>query len=158
MFDIGWSEMALIAVVALVVIGPKELPGVLRTVGYWMKRARTLAAEFQSGIEEMAREAELSELRKEMAEAARKAEEMANAEPEPSIGGDAAAEPTVPRPEIHDEAAGENSPPALAQGVDPFATAPETPEGVEAPAEAAPEEPELPLAQPANTPPRFDRV
>src|SRR5258706_8182446 len=69
MFDIGWSELAVIAVVALVVIGPKDLPKVLRTPGYWMRKERTIAAEFQSSIEQMAREAELDELRKQVEEA-----------------------------------------------------------------------------------------
>ena len=53
MFDIGWSEMAIIAVVALVVIGPKELPNALKTVAYWMTQARKMAREFQSGVDEM---------------------------------------------------------------------------------------------------------
>ncbi|HEY3030120.1 MAG TPA: Sec-independent protein translocase protein TatB, partial [Bradyrhizobium sp.] len=47
MFDIGWSELVVIAVVALIAIGPKELPGVLRLVGQWMGKARKMAAEFQ---------------------------------------------------------------------------------------------------------------
>jgi sec-independent protein translocase protein TatB len=69
MFDIGWSELAVIAVVALVVIGPKDLPKVLRTVGYWMRKVRTIASEFQSSIEQMAREADLDDLRKQVEEA-----------------------------------------------------------------------------------------
>jgi sec-independent protein translocase protein TatB len=64
MFDIGWSEMAVIAVVALVVIGPKELPGALKTFAYWMKQARKMAREFQSGVDEIVREAELEDARK----------------------------------------------------------------------------------------------
>lgn len=64
MFDIGWSELAVIAVVALVIIGPKDLPKVLRTVGQWVSKARSMAREFQSGIDDMVREAELDELRK----------------------------------------------------------------------------------------------
>ena len=47
MFDIGWSELVVIAVVALIAIGPKELPGVLRMVGQWMAKARKMAGEFQ---------------------------------------------------------------------------------------------------------------
>ena len=47
MFDIGWSELVVIAVVALIAIGPKELPGVLRMVGQWMGKARKMASEFQ---------------------------------------------------------------------------------------------------------------
>ena len=58
MFDIGWSELVVIAVVALVAIGPKELPGVLRTVGQWIGKARKLAGEFQGQFREAMREAE----------------------------------------------------------------------------------------------------
>jgi sec-independent protein translocase protein TatB len=64
MLDIGWTEMLVIAVLALIVIGPKDLPGALRTVGQWVRKARSLAREFQSGIDEMVREAELDEARK----------------------------------------------------------------------------------------------
>ncbi len=64
MFDIAWSELGVIAVVALVVIGPKDLPKVLRTVGQWTAKARSMAREFQSGLDDMVREAELDELRK----------------------------------------------------------------------------------------------
>ena len=51
MFDIAWSELGVIAVVALVVIGPKDLPRVLRTMGQWTSKARSMAREFQSGLE-----------------------------------------------------------------------------------------------------------
>lgn len=64
MFDIAWSELGVIAVVALVVIGPKDLPKVLRTLGQWTTKARSMAREFQSGVDDMVREAELDELRK----------------------------------------------------------------------------------------------
>src|ERR1700761_1945819 len=64
MFDIGWSEIAVIAVVALVAIGPKELPSVLRTVGQWMGKARKMAAEFQGQFQEAMREAEMADLKK----------------------------------------------------------------------------------------------
>lgn len=64
MFDIAWSELGVIAVVALIVIGPKDLPKVLRTVGQWTSKARAMAREFQSGIDDMVRETELEELRK----------------------------------------------------------------------------------------------
>src|ERR1700751_4316935 len=64
MFDIGWSEIVLIAVVALIASGPKELPGVLRMVGQWMGKARKMAAEFQGQFQEAMREAELADLQK----------------------------------------------------------------------------------------------
>ncbi|MBW7968711.1 Sec-independent protein translocase protein TatB [Bradyrhizobium sp. BR 10289] len=64
MFDIGWSELVLIGVVALIAIGPKELPGVLRMVGQWMAKARKMAAEFQGQFQEAMREAEMADLKK----------------------------------------------------------------------------------------------
>ncbi len=64
MFDIGWTEMMVIAMLALIIIGPKDLPGALRTVGQWVRKARSLAREFQSGVDEMVREAELDDARK----------------------------------------------------------------------------------------------
>jgi len=64
MFDIGWSELVVIAVVALIAIGPKELPGVLRMVGQWMSKARKMAAEFQGQFQEAMREAEMADLKK----------------------------------------------------------------------------------------------
>lgn len=66
MFDIGWSEMAIIALVILVVLGPKELPHALKTVSHWMRAARKLGAEFQSGVNEIVRDAELEDARKQL--------------------------------------------------------------------------------------------
>lgn len=64
MFDIGWSELIVIAVVALIAIGPKELPSVLRMVGQWMGKARKMAGEFQGQFNEAMREAEMADLKK----------------------------------------------------------------------------------------------
>src|SRR5512147_1526109 len=64
MFDLGWGELLVVGVVALVVLGPKELPNALRTVSNLTKTARKLAGEFQSGINEIVREAELEDARK----------------------------------------------------------------------------------------------
>lgn len=72
MFDLSWTELLLIAVVALVAIGPKELPRVLYELGKWMRRAKLMAGEFQRHFNDMMHEAELSELRRE-AEKAREA-------------------------------------------------------------------------------------
>lgn len=68
MFDLGWDEMLVIGVVALVVLGPKELPNALRTVSALMKNARKLAGEFQSGVNEIIREADLEDARKKLQE------------------------------------------------------------------------------------------
>jgi len=65
MFDIGWSELVVIGVVALIAIGPKELPGVLRMVGQWAGKARRMAAEFQGQFNEAMREAEMADIKKQ---------------------------------------------------------------------------------------------
>jgi sec-independent protein translocase protein TatB len=71
MFDIGGLELLVIAVVALVVIGPKDLPVAIRTVRQWMTRARDLAREFQGGLDDIAREAKLDEVKREIDKATR---------------------------------------------------------------------------------------
>jgi sec-independent protein translocase protein TatB len=71
MLDIGWSEMGVIALVALLVMGPKELPNALRTFAHWMRQARSLAREFQSGVDQIVREAELEEAKKALQSASR---------------------------------------------------------------------------------------
>lgn len=63
MFDFSWGHMIVIAIVALVVIGPKELPAVLRTAGQWMGKVRRMAAEFQGQFQEALREAEMADLK-----------------------------------------------------------------------------------------------
>ena len=65
MFDIAWSELMVIAVVALVVIGPKDLPKAIYTLGKWVRKARVVARDFQGHIDDMMREAELDELRQQ---------------------------------------------------------------------------------------------
>jgi len=64
MFDIAPTELLIVALVALVVIGPKDLPRVMRTVGNWVGRARGMARHFRSGIDTMMRESELEEMEK----------------------------------------------------------------------------------------------
>jgi len=94
MLDIGWSEMAVIALVALIVIGPKELPQAMRAASKWIRKARSLAREFQSGVDDMIREADLED--------ARKAVESAK-----NLDFDKAFEETVdPGGEVRSEASG----------------------------------------------------
>jgi len=68
MFDIAPTELLLCAVVALVVIGPKDLPKAMRVLGHWLGRARGVARHFRSGIDAMIRESELAEMEKKWAE------------------------------------------------------------------------------------------
>lgn len=69
LFDLGWSEILLIGTVALIFIGPKDLPKALRVAGFWVRKARTLSREFQSSIDQMIREAELDEIRQDLKKA-----------------------------------------------------------------------------------------
>jgi sec-independent protein translocase protein TatB len=66
MFDIAWSELFVILVVALVVVGPKDLPKLMRTAGQWAGRARGMADQFRRSFDEMARQSELDQLRAEV--------------------------------------------------------------------------------------------
>ena len=65
MFDIGGWEFLIIVVVAIVIIGPKDLPGMIRSVGGWIRKARELASEFQSGIDDLAQEVDLEKIGEE---------------------------------------------------------------------------------------------
>ncbi len=91
MFDIGASELLLIAVVAIVAIGPKDLPLALRTAGRWIAKVRRVSGHFRSGVETMIREAELEEMEKkwrEQNEAIMAANPSAPAHPEPVEGAE----------------------------------------------------------------------
>lgn len=68
MFDVAPTEFLLVAVVALLVIGPKDLPRLMRTVGGWVGKARGVARQFRSGFDQMVREAELAEMEKKWRE------------------------------------------------------------------------------------------
>jgi sec-independent protein translocase protein TatB len=81
MLEIGWGKLVLIGIVALLVIGPKELPAVLRTMGQWMTKLRRMAAEFQSQFQEAMREAELADLKKQVDEMSSTAQSYTNFDP-----------------------------------------------------------------------------
>jgi sec-independent protein translocase protein TatB len=145
MFDIGWSEFVLIAVVALIAIGPKELPGVLRMVGQWMGKARKMAAEFQSQFQEAMREAEMADLKKSFDEVREAASGFSPAGMISSLQQDVSNslrvepldKPAETKPEV------EQAPAAAAE-----VTAAETPAVVDTPAVAA--EPEVAAAPAAQ--------
>lgn len=71
MFDIGWQELILIGIVALIAIGPKDLPGAMRALARVVSRGRALSREFQAGLSEVMREAELDDLKRKVDRAGR---------------------------------------------------------------------------------------
>ena len=157
LFDIGWSELLLIGVVALVFIGPKDLPRALRVAGYWVGRARTLSREFQSSIDQMIRDAELDEIRQDLKKATEfdiEREFQKTVDP----AGDVAQSikpPEIPdyfEPASAEPAAGESA--ALPEGALPEGALAASAEAVEStPAEAGGTEAEAqPAAQPDPAP------
>ena len=81
MFDIGWGELVVIGMVALIAIGPKELPGVLRATGQWMGKIRRMANEFQDQFREAMREAEMEEMKKNVDDLASAPSNLTNFDP-----------------------------------------------------------------------------
>jgi sec-independent protein translocase protein TatB len=66
MLDIGWQELFIVAVLVIIVIGPKDLPRAMRTVAAWVRKARSLAREFQGGLDDMMNEADLDDVKKQI--------------------------------------------------------------------------------------------
>lgn len=66
MFDIGWQELFIVAVLALIVVGPKDLPQAIRTITTWVRKARMMARDLQSGVNDMVREAELDGIKDQL--------------------------------------------------------------------------------------------
>jgi sec-independent protein translocase protein TatB len=81
MFDIGWGELVVIGVIALIVIGPKELPAVLRTLGQTMGKVKRMAGEFQGQFQEAMREAELDDLKKQAQDLTSSVTDITNFDP-----------------------------------------------------------------------------
>jgi sec-independent protein translocase protein TatB len=69
MLDIGWQELFIVFVIALLVVGPKDLPRAVKTMAQFVRKARSLARDFQNGLDDMVREAELDDLKKELSQA-----------------------------------------------------------------------------------------
>jgi sec-independent protein translocase protein TatB len=160
MFDIGWSELLLIGIVALIAIGPKELPGALRTLGQWMGKVRRMASEFQNQFHEAMREAELADLKKEVDEMASKAQSYAHFDPLDDVRKDLekAASPPPDLDTLTDTAAlnpahAATPPAATPPAETPPASPPAANEAPPAPPAAAPAEPAAPQnTAPVNTP------
>jgi len=152
MFEIGWSELLLIGIVALIAIGPKELPTVLRTLGQWMSKLRRMASEFQSQFQEAMREAEMADLKKQVDEMTSQAQSYASFDPVSEVkrelestqqqiesamvdtAGAATPSPPVAAEPSTSPAGAE---PAVAPGTDVAAPAPAAPEAATADADAA---------------------
>jgi sec-independent protein translocase protein TatB len=116
MFDVALPELLLVAVVALLVIGPKDLPKAMRFVGYWVGKARGVARQFRSGFDTMVREAELADMEKKWAE--ENARIMRDHPPQQVLQAPEAVD--VPPPVPHDFAgpnrgAVEDAPPAMVE-------------------------------------------
>jgi len=150
MFDIGWTELLVLGAIALIVVGPKDLPGLLRTLGQTAGKARRMAREFQSSMEDAAREADVSELRdvqKSMSDWNRR------------VGGET---PKRFAERMAKQAEGAAGKPAAADSADPAAAAPApasspaapAPTDAPAPSAAAEAAPAAPAPQP---PPAADR-
>ena len=101
MLDIGWSELLVLVIVAVVVVGPKDLPRLMRTVGRYTGKARALAREFRASFNELGRETELEEINREM-EKIRREDPIARktniVAPLPPGEGKSAKPPSAPPP------------------------------------------------------------
>ena len=83
MFDIGWTEITFILIFTIIVIGPKELPKVLRTVGQWIGKAKSITSEFRGHVDEMIRDTELDEVKKKIDTAGQQKIKSSGSETEP---------------------------------------------------------------------------
>ncbi len=150
MFDISWTEFLLIGVVALIVIGPKELPAVLRTLGQWTRRVRSMAADFQGQFQEAMREAEMADLKKQVDDIAN---DIKSYDPLKDVRADVEAagkdiqSSLEEKPALMTEAPQSLAPDAVATG-----EAPVTPEAVDQSA------PPLPAPEPSVAMPEGDFV
>src|SRR5271168_4214722 len=131
MFDFAWSEMAVIAAVALVLIGPKDMPVAIRSITGMIKKARRMAGEFQTHVDEMLREANLDEVKSTFNDIRNfdlKTEVERHVDPDGSLRETFATDPLAPVPEVE---TGE-----LAPTTEALAEAPAEPEAIAAPVEA----------------------
>ena len=150
MFDFAWSEMAVIAAVALVLIGPKDMPVAIRSITGMIKKARRMAGEFQSHVDEMLREANLDEVKNTLNEIRNfdlKGEMERQVDPDGSLRSTFAENPLEPTPSV---AADDTTPAADAPALD---AAPGEPAAGE-PADTTLAVPQAPVcARPAFMPP-----
>jgi sec-independent protein translocase protein TatB len=147
MFDFAWSELGLIALVSVLVLGPKQLPETMRTMAKVMRRVRSLGAEFQGHVNEMIREAELEELRQKVQQFSQTSvtEQVTNmVDPAGEISNTLKIEEAAPTSDPHAEASVPQAPPS-----EPVQSAPVQAE----PAAVAPPETTPPSEPSATAPP-----
>ena len=157
MFDFSWSELLLIGLVALIFIGPKELPGVLRTLGQWMTKIRRMAGDFQNQFHDAMREAELADLKKEVDEMAAQAANYSNFDPLADVRKEMESAQRDIESAVADKPAAESPAAGEPAGAPPPAADPAPAEAVSHPAapNAAAREPE-PTTEPAKEPAKHD--
>jgi sec-independent protein translocase protein TatB len=117
MIEFSWAHILVIAVVALIVIGPKELPTVLRTAGQWMGKIRRMAAEFQGQFQEAMREAEMADLKQHFDDISTAAKEIPHFDPIGTVRKEiesAIADKPGPKVESAPSAGDTSPPPAVA--------------------------------------------
>jgi sec-independent protein translocase protein TatB len=151
MFDISWSEFLLIGIVALVVIGPKELPAVMRTLGQWTRKVRGMATEFQNQFQEAMREAEMTDLKKQVDDMAR---DVADFDPLKGVREDIASVGSEMQKSLSAPAASTPAlPDASAEAALPAPPAEAVPDGLPAPHDAAAAPAAIPAADEPIAPP-----
>ncbi len=167
MFDFAWSEIALIGVVALIAIGPKDMPVAIKAIAGMIKKARRMAAEFQTHVDDLVREADLHEVRDQFRQIRNfdfRGEIAKAVDPDGSIRTTLANDPL--KPAIAPTTTVEASTPDAARSIDrpEHTIVPPQPEGASAPAfippeTAAAQEPVVVTpAPPAFIPPEYSKV
>src|SRR5436305_9542769 len=126
MFEIGWGELLIIGVVALIAIGPKELPTVFRTLGQWTKKLRRMASGFQSQFQEAMREAEMADLKKQVDDMTSQAQSYASFDPVAEVRRELDSTQQQIESAMADTPAASTSPPVAAEPSAAPATAPST--------------------------------
>src|SRR5262245_44573014 len=124
MFELDWGKLIVIAVVALVVIGPKDLPGALRTLGQWMGKLRRMASEFQNQFHEAMREAEMADLKKQVDEMTSQAQSYANFDPVSDIRKELESTQQQVETAMADKPAETSPPPVATESAAPAASEP----------------------------------
>ena len=116
MFNIDSSEFLLVAIVALVVIGPKDLPKAMRVVGYWVGKARGVTRQFRQGFDNMVREAELEEMEKRWAAENERIMREHAADTPPHVDAEATSSATTPAAALPDHTAPDRTTPDATHG------------------------------------------